>query len=123
MAGAREEELLGYFRQHFADELAGDVEKTLAGCTDDIVYEHPFKLGVLRGTAEVRAYYQQTWVVRPFERIEIVRHWLAGDDTIFCEVDTTFGPPDRMRVRTLCAGEFRGGKLAREIVYSGPPIT
>ena len=122
MANAREQELLGYFRQHFADELAGNVEKTLAGCTADIVYEHPFRLGVMRGLDEVRAYYQETWSVRPFEQIDIVRHWLAGDDTIFCEIDTIFGPPDGTRVRTLCAGVFREGKLAREIVYSGPPI-
>jgi hypothetical protein len=25
-------------------------------------------------------------------------------------------------VRTLCVGVFRDGKLAKEIVYTGPPI-
>lgn len=120
--GSREEQLLGYFRQHFEDEVAGDIEKTLAGCTDDIVYEHPFRLGVMRGIDEVRRYYTETWAERPFERIDLLRHWVHGDDTIFCEIETTFGPPQASKVRTLCVGIFRDGKLAKEIVYTGPPI-
>jgi hypothetical protein len=116
------DKLLGYFRQHFDDEIAGDIEKTLAGCTDDIIYEHPFRLGVMRGINEVRRYYTETWADRPFAKIDNLRHWIVGDDTIFCEIDTWFGAPDGTHVRTLCAGVFRAGKLAKEIVYTGPPI-
>lgn len=119
---SREEELLGYFQQHFEDEVAGDVEKTLAGCTDDIVYEHPFRLGVMQGIDAVRKYYTETWAERPFEKIEVLRYWVHGDDTIFVEIDTTFGSPSSYRVRTLCVGIFRDGKLAKEIVYTGPAI-
>jgi hypothetical protein len=119
---SREEQLLAYFQEHFDDEVAGDVEKTLAGCTDDIVYEHPFRLGVMQGIDEVRKYYTETWAERPFEKIEVLRHWVHGDDTIFVEIDTTFGAPNAHRVRTLCVGIFRDGKLAKEIVYTGPAI-
>ena len=119
---SREEQLLAYIQQHFEDEVAGDVEKTLAGCTDDIVYEHPFRRGVMQGIDEVRKYYQETWAERPFEKIEILRHWVHGDDTIFVEIDTTFGEPSPSHVITLCAGVFRDGKLAKEIVWTGPPL-
>jgi predicted SnoaL-like aldol condensation-catalyzing enzyme len=121
LTGSREEQLLGYFRQHFEDEVAGDVEKTLAGCTDDIVYEHPFASSVMHGIDRVRRYYNETWTARPFKRLEIVRHWMSGEDTILVEVDSDFGPPANERARALCVGIFRGDKLAKEIVYTGTP--
>ena len=122
---AREAELLAAFRQHFAAEVASDVEKTLAGVTDDIVYEHPFRLDTMQGRDAVRDYYTRTWAERPFFAIEIVRYWFSGSDTIMVEVDTKFGSAGQPggHVRTLCIGVFQGNLLAREIVYSGPELT
>jgi hypothetical protein len=121
---ARETELVALFQQHFDLELAGDVEGTLASCTDDIVYEHPFRLDRIQGLDAVRHYYTTTWSARPFHQLKFVRHWLVGEDTLAVEVDTRYGVAGggEEHVRTICFGTFRNGKLAHEIVYSGPPI-
>lgn len=119
----REAELVALFRRHFELELAADVEGTLAGCTDDIIYEHPFRLDVLYGLEAVRDYYTTTWAERPFLALDFIRHWVIGDDTLAVEVDTRFGgAAGEQHVRTLAIGTFRDGKLAKEVIYSGPPI-
>lgn len=92
--------------------------------TDDIIYEHPFRLDTIQGRDAVRNYYETTWAERPFLALDIVRYWISGPDTIMVEVDTKFGKPGRPggHVRTLCIGIFRGPLLAHEIVYSGPEL-
>jgi ketosteroid isomerase-like protein len=119
----REQELLDIVRHHFKVEEAQDIAATLATLTDDIVYEHPFYDEVLRGKAEVEDYYRRSWGKAPFQKINMLRHWVSGDDTVIVDVEAFVGHPDQplQRVRTLAICTIRDGKFALEITCSGGP--
>jgi ketosteroid isomerase-like protein len=113
------------FEAHFETERNNDVEACLATVDDDIVYEHPFREGDQRltvGRAAVRRYYEEHWAEQPFQRLDVQRSWLSGDDTLIVQVRTVVGRPgERPRETTTFAiGTFRNGKLIREITMSGP---
>ena len=119
----REQELLDIVRAHFQVEEAQDVPATLATLTDDIVYEHPFYNEVLRGKAEVEDYYRRSWGKAPFQKINLLRHWVSGDNTVIVDVEAFVGHVDEAprRVRTLAICTIREGKFAREITCSSGP--
>lgn len=123
--GERHRELLALFEAHFATERVNDVEACLKTLADDIVYEHPFRRDEdyhLVGREAVRGYYVRHWAAQPFQKIEVVRSWLAGPDTLIVEVEATVGRPGEVpRVGiTLATGTFRDGLLTKEITVSGP---
>lgn len=121
---ARHRELLDVFEHHFETERQNDIEACMKTLADDIVYEHPFRPGedyVLVGTEAVRNYYKRHWGAQPFERINVLRSWLSGDDTLLVEVETTVRKPSGLEsCRTFAMGIFRDGLLAKEITMSGP---
>jgi ketosteroid isomerase-like protein len=119
----REQALLDVVRRHFQAEEEQDIPRTLDTLTDDIVYEHPFYDEVLSGKAAVEDYYRRSWGQAPFQRINFLRHWISGDDTVVVEVEAFVGhtgeTPRRLRTLAICT--IRDGKFAREIVCSGGP--
>jgi ketosteroid isomerase-like protein len=120
---AGEQELLNIVRHHFQVEEAQDIPATLATLTDDIVYEHPFYDEVLRGKAAVEDYYRRSWGKAPFQKINLLRHWVTDDDTVIVDVEAFVGHAGEtpQRVRTLAICTIRDGKFAREITCSGGP--
>jgi hypothetical protein len=126
---SRHRELLAIFEHHFETERQNDIEACMKTLAPDIVYEHPFRPGpdyLLVGTEAVRDYYTRHWGAQPFEKIELLRSWLSGDDTLLVEVQTTVRKPSGLETaRTFAMGIFRDGLLAKEITMSGPwtPVT
>jgi ketosteroid isomerase-like protein len=121
----RHRELLDLFEAHFETERNNDVEACLATVADDIVYEHPFRArdqALTVGREAVRRYYQEHWAEQPFQRLDVQRSWLSGDDTLIVQVHTVVGRPGEMprETTTFAIGTFRDGKLIREITASGP---
>ena len=121
----RHRELLDLFEAHFETERVNDVEACLKTLADDIVYEHPFRKHddpLIVGREAVREYYIRHWGAQPFQKIEVKRSWVSGDDTLLVEVETTVGQPgETPRVcMTFAMGTFRNGLLTREITMSGP---
>jgi predicted SnoaL-like aldol condensation-catalyzing enzyme len=122
---ARHQELLDLFEAHFETERVNDVEACLKTVSDDIVYEHPFRKHedpLIEGREAVREYYIRHWGAQPFQKIEVRRSWLSGDDTLIVEVETTVGRPGETprTAMTFAIGVFRDGLLAKEITMSGP---
>jgi ketosteroid isomerase-like protein len=124
MASNREQELLAALFRHIEAEEAKDVEKSLATCTPDIVYEHPFRPEelVTDGVAAVRARYERIFPRVGVEKRRIVRTWVSGDDTLIYEFDNHLRREGGSLVRNpgLAIFTFRDGLVAREIVYNGP---
>ena len=121
----RRRELLALFEVHFETERRNDVEACMQTLHPEIVYEHPFRPGpdfLLVGHDAVRDYYTRRWGDQPFEKIELLRSWLVGDDSLLVENRTTFRMPDGslQACTTYAMGTFRDGLLSREITMSGP---
>ena len=118
------EKLKRLFEEHSAAEVDQDLARTLATCTEDVVYEHPFYPAdhpdrEIRGRAALGAYYRRSWSARKVQRVEIVRSWLSGDDCLVTEVFGILDGSGTM-VQNVAIGYFRDGLLAKEIVYGAP---
>jgi ketosteroid isomerase-like protein len=122
----RHRELLRAMEAHSAAEGSQDVEKTLATCTDDIVYEHPLYPDdhpdrFVRGRAAVREYYRRSFTKTPYHDIVLSRSWVCGDDTLVVEAEGRAGGPDGPLVRAIAIATIRDGRVAKEISYAPPP--
>jgi len=120
-----EHEFLAALRKHFQAEIEEDLEKTLDTLTDDVVYESPFTGLRHVGKAGMDDYYRHQWSIAGGRKIDIARHWIAGDEVIVelrCDVvlkpnkGANTGPEPIVR-KALAILKLRGGRIAREIIY------